>query len=69
MRRFVVPFGTYVLALVIAITARSASSAKPLDGMEIFRFDTFGDEQLRTTFLRMHEVIPTVSPRQRWQLA
>jgi mono/diheme cytochrome c family protein len=31
-------------------------------GREIFRFDTFGDEQLWTDVLRMHEVIPTVSP-------
>lgn len=63
MRRFVVPFGTYVLALVIAITARPASSAKPLDGMDIFRFDTFGDEQLWTEVLRMHEVIPSINPQ------
>ena len=28
----------------------------------IFRFDTFGDEQLWTDVLRMHEVIPTVDP-------
>ena len=32
------------------------------DGQEIFRFDTFGDEQLWTDVLRMHEVIPTVDP-------
>ncbi len=32
------------------------------DGQAIFRFDTFGDEQLWTDVLRMHEVIPTVSP-------
>jgi hypothetical protein len=32
-------------------------------GREIFRFDTFGDEQLWTDVLRLHEVIPTaVSP-------
>src|SRR5687768_7522929 len=28
-------------------------------GQEIFRFDTFGDEQLWTDQLRMHEVIET----------
>jgi hypothetical protein len=28
----------------------------------IFRFDTFGDEQLWTDVLRMHEVIATVDP-------
>jgi hypothetical protein len=32
------------------------------DGQAIFRFDTFGDEQLWTDVLRMHEVIATVSP-------
>jgi mono/diheme cytochrome c family protein len=32
------------------------------DGKAIFRFDTFGDEQLWTDVLRMHEVIPSVDP-------
>src|SRR5688572_67094 len=32
------------------------------DGQAIFRFDTFGDEQLWTDVLQMHEVIPTVDP-------
>jgi mono/diheme cytochrome c family protein len=32
------------------------------DGQAIFRFDTFGDEQLWTDVLRMHEAIPTVDP-------
>lgn len=32
------------------------------DGQQIFRFDTFGDEQLWTDVLRMHEVIPAVDP-------
>jgi mono/diheme cytochrome c family protein len=32
------------------------------DGQAIFRFDTFGDEQLWTDVLRMHEVIATVPP-------
>ena len=33
-----------------------------LDGKAIFRFDTFGDEQLWTDALRMHEAIATVDP-------
>ena len=33
-------------------------------GRAIFRFDTFGDEQLWTGFLRMHEPIATLTPRQ-----
>lgn len=32
------------------------------DGQAIFRFDTFGDEQLWTKVLRMHDVIATVNP-------
>src|SRR5688572_8943239 len=32
------------------------------EGRRIFRFDTFGDEQLWTDVLRMHEVIATVPP-------
>jgi mono/diheme cytochrome c family protein len=32
------------------------------DGRHIFRYDTFGDEQLWTDVLRMHEVIATVPP-------
>jgi hypothetical protein len=31
-------------------------------GKAIFRFDAFGDEQLWTDVLRMHEVLPTVDP-------
>ena len=31
-------------------------------GQAIFRFDTFGDEQLWTNVLRMHEPIATVDP-------
>ena len=40
----------------------SAQRAKPIDGQATFRFDTFGDEQLWTNVLRMHEAIPSVSP-------
>ena len=32
------------------------------DGQQIFRFDTFGDEQLWTNVLRMHEAVSTVDP-------
>ena len=32
------------------------------DGQAIFRYDTFGDEQLWTDVLRMHEAIATVDP-------
>ncbi len=49
-------------------TERIAASAHRVpgdlhgDGRAIFRFDTFGDEQLWTDVLRMHEVLPTVAP-------
>ena len=40
----------------------AARRARPDTGQTIFRFDTFGDEQLWTNVLRMHEAIPSVSP-------
>src|SRR5688572_23647150 len=52
-----------------AITANQSASRsddeserKLRHGQAIFRYDTFGDEQLWTTVLRMHEVIATVPP-------
>jgi mono/diheme cytochrome c family protein len=39
-----------------------ADGERKLDGRAIFRYDTFGDEQLWTDVLRMHEVIPTIGP-------
>jgi mono/diheme cytochrome c family protein len=53
------------IALPVASTTRthSAPPAQSNNGKEIFRFDTFGDEQLWTDTLRMHEVIQSsVSP-------
>src|SRR5690349_5998467 len=35
---------------------------KHRDGQAIFRYDTFGDEQLWTNVLRMHEPIAAVDP-------
>src|SRR5687768_12772342 len=46
----------------IAAGAEPQSAQRHNDGQAIFRFDTFGDEQLWTDVLRMHEVIPTVDP-------
>ena len=51
--------------LVFALASTGAGRQvghNPSDGREIFRFDTFGDEQLWTDELRMHEVVQTVSP-------
>jgi len=63
MTRFMTVIATiYALTLSGAIGAQPASSAKTSDGREIFRFDTFGDEQLWTDTLQMHQAIPSVSP-------
>jgi hypothetical protein len=48
----------YVLAASFAFSDRTPAP----QGQAIFRFDTFGDEQLWTDVLRMHEVIATVNP-------
>ncbi|HET8646027.1 MAG TPA: hypothetical protein VFO85_11080 [Vicinamibacteria bacterium] len=54
--------GLIALGLTLGLP-RTAATAKPPDGRSIFRFDTFGDEQLWTERLRMHEVIASaVSP-------
>jgi hypothetical protein len=63
-----------VLALPLVLSTLVAAPAGPLDpapqasdrtieeGRRIFRYDTFGDEQLWTRVLRMHEVLATVPP-------
>ena len=56
----------YLAGMIFALsgTAPATQAAPPekLDGQAIFRFDTFGDEQLWTDVLRMQEAIATVSP-------
>jgi mono/diheme cytochrome c family protein len=42
--------------------SRNDGERRHRDGQSIFRYDTFGDEQLWTDVLRMHEVIATVPP-------
>ena len=54
-----------VLGIVLsALLAGAAAhtSAKQADGQEIFRFETFGDEQLWTNVLRMHEAVAAADP-------
>lgn len=48
---------------VIAFADPPSFSPASDDGRTIFRFDTFGDEQLWTDTLQMQKVIATVSPR------
>ena len=54
----------YVLAMTFAMSglAHTDRDENHRQGQTIFRFDTFGDEQLWTDVLRMHEVIPAVDP-------
>ena len=65
--RLIAAAGTiFMLALTFALSARQITDAiddeEIREGQEIFRYDTFGDEQLWTDVLRMHEVVATVSP-------
>ena len=54
--------GAGLIVYLLAVTLSISGAAQNDDGRNIFRFDTFGDEQLWTDVLRMHEVIPTVDP-------
>src|SRR4051794_15623068 len=42
--------------------SRQAGDHAPRNGQAIFRFDTFGDEQLWTDVLRMHEPVAALDP-------
>jgi hypothetical protein len=58
--------GGAAIALVLTLTFTSASareeSHRRFDGRAIFRYDTFGDEQLWTKVLRLHEAVQTLTP-------
>jgi cytochrome c5 len=43
--------------MVAEPAAQATSGALVADGKQVFRFDTFGDEQLWTDTLRLHEVV------------
>jgi len=65
MRLIKAGFLVYLIALTFVISGFAQSEQHPLnarDGQDIFRSDTFGDEQLWTNVLRMHDVLPSVSP-------
>ena len=76
MRFIVAASIVFVLAMAFAISGFAPSAqaeqkgaaaerdgeSRHQQGQTIFRFDTFGDEQLWTDVLRMHEVIPKVDP-------
>jgi hypothetical protein len=52
---------TVVAILLLAVS--NGQSEDNVDGKSIFRFDTFGDEQLWTDTLQMQQVIKNLSPR------
>ena len=53
----------FALALILGVSnARPAPKVKSLDGQQIFRFDTFGDEQLWTKEFRLQEALETLTP-------
>src|SRR5215472_8734371 len=55
---------TVILSAVILIFGISqGQSQTSTDGKSIFRFDTFGDEQLWTDVMQLQKVIKNVSPR------
>ena len=58
-RLFAIVGVVYLVTLGLQMRATSASS-QVADGKFIFRFDTFGDEQLWTTKLRLHEAVATL---------
>jgi hypothetical protein len=59
MRRFTI-LAAAVCVLAATLAVRAAQSR--FDGKQIFRFDTFGDEQLWTDVLQMQKAIAHVSP-------
>lgn len=63
MRRTIIASAVVLLSLIVSLSqTRTAAGAKPVNGRDVFRFDTFRDEQLWTDTLRLHEAIATVSP-------
>ena len=53
---------TPLAAQVEPLPAHGSTDHTITAGRQIFRYDTFGDEQLWTDVLRMHDVVATVSP-------
>src|SRR5215204_303788 len=55
--------GLILLLCAVAVLSTKTANTAADQGQQIFRFDTFGDEQLWTDTLRLHEVIQSsVSP-------
>jgi hypothetical protein len=60
MRLIALASAIFAVTLTVAITGQRNDS--PQDGQQIFRYDTFGDEQLWTNVLQMHNVVSGVAP-------
>jgi hypothetical protein len=54
----------FLLTLFVGVsqTQPVVRAAQNIDGRAVFRFDTFGDEQLWTDTLRLHETVQNLSP-------
>src|SRR5690349_20570717 len=61
MRLITIASAIFVFTLTAAISGERPDRPRD-DGQQIFRYDTFGDEQLWTNVLRMHEAVATVDP-------
>jgi mono/diheme cytochrome c family protein len=61
MRR-VLALAAFFYVVAFLLVAIPETQGNPQHGRDIFRYDTFGDEQLWTTFLRMNEVVGAVRP-------
>jgi mono/diheme cytochrome c family protein len=60
--RLVIIASTILTFTISAVISGELRHPELRDGQQIFRFDTFGDEQLWTNVLRMHEAVTTVDP-------
>src|SRR6478672_154418 len=62
MRRLVIASTVVLLGLIVLVSISPAAGAKPVNGRDVFRYDSFRDEQLWTETLRLQEAIATVPP-------
>ena len=49
-------------AALLTVAFAIRITAQPMEGRQIFRYDTFGDEQLWTDHLKLHTVVPSLAP-------
>jgi mono/diheme cytochrome c family protein len=65
MRLISAAVAVFMFSLILALAdLRPSARAQSSDGQEIFRYDTFGDEQLWTDRFRLHEAVQTLTPAQ-----